>query len=396
VKRRLVTAALLLGLLPLAGALSACGSSGAAAPEKVRTVERTRVRVVEQQRGSSGGRFDAEGLYRRYSPGVVTVISIFDGGPSILGKGGGEGGQGSGFVLDGDGYIATNAHVVTNGEGPDAKRAKSVYIEFSDGNRVPGKVVGADLNSDVALLKVDPAGLSLTPLALGVSHGLTVGDPVAAIGSPFGEQQSLSVGVISALNRDIDSLTNFSIGNAIQTDAAINPGNSGGPLLDAGGKVLGINSQIKSSGGGGEGVGFSVPVDTVRRSLRGLRQSGKVSYGYLGVSALSLYPQLAERLKLPVKTGALVQDVVGGSPADKAGLGAGGDKIDFQGDRGIQSGGDVIVSVDGAPVTLRDNLSDLISRHGEGDKVKLAVIHDGQRKTVDLTLGKRPVRAPKT
>jgi S1-C subfamily serine protease len=392
-----LTVALLLGVVPLTGGLAACGgSSHPAATERVRTVKETRVQVVQQQRGSGGARLNAEGLYQHYSPGVVTVISIFDGGSSILGKDGGEGGQGSGFVLDGDGYIATNAHVVTNGEGSSAKRAKSVYIEFSDGNRVPGKVVGADLNSDVALLKVDPQGLSLTPLSLGVSHGLKVGDPVAAIGSPFGEQQSLSVGVISALNRDIDSLTNFSIGNAIQTDAAINPGNSGGPLLDAGGKVLGINSQIKSSGGGGEGVGFSVPVDTVRRSLQGLRKTGSVSYGYLGVSALSVYPQLARRLGLPVKSGALVQEVVGGSPADKAGLKAGGDKIDFQGDRGIQSGSDVIVSVDGAPVTQRDNLSDLISRHAEGDKIKLVVIHDHQRKNVDVTLGKRPLKAPKT
>ena len=392
---RRLTAALLLGAIPLAGGLAACGGSDPAGAQKVKTVERTRVRVVEEQRGSSGTRFDAEGLYRRYSPGVVTVVSIFDGGSSPL-KGGGEGGQGSGFVIDGDGHIATNAHVVTNGEGPSAKRAKSVYVQFSDGNRVSGKVVGADLNSDVALLKVDPAGLSLTPLSLGVSHGLRVGDPVAAIGSPFGEEQSLSVGVISALDRDIDSLTGFSIGNAIQTDAAINPGNSGGPLLDAGGRVLGINSQIKSSGGGGEGVGFSVPVDTVRRSLRGLRRSGSVSYGYLGVSALSLYPQLAARLKLPVKMGALVQKVVGGAPADKAGLHAGGDTIEFQGDRGIKSSSDVIVSVDGAKVTLRDNLSDLISRHAEGDKVKLEAIHDGQRKTIEITLGKRPASAPKT
>jgi S1-C subfamily serine protease len=398
VTRRRLIAALLFGAVPIAGGLTACGGSGAssdsAGAQKVRTVERTRVRVVEQQRGSGGARFDAEGLYRHYSPGVVTVISIFDGASSLL-NGGGQGGQGSGFVLDGDGYIATNAHVVTNGQGASAKRAKSVYIDFSDGNRVPGKVVGADLNSDVALLKVDPAGLSLTPLSLGVSHGLKVGDPVAAIGSPFGEQQSLSVGVISALNRNIDSLTSFSIGDAIQTDAAINPGNSGGPLLDAGGKVLGINSQIKSSGGGGEGVGFSVPADSVRRSLRSLRRSGSVSYGYLGVSALSLYPQLAARLKLPVKSGALVQDVVGGSPAEKAGIGTGGDKIDFQGDRGIKSGGDVVVAVNGARVTQLDNLSDLISRHAEGDKVKLDVIHHGSRKTVEVTLGKRPAKAPK-
>jgi S1-C subfamily serine protease len=396
-RSRLATAALA-AALPFAAGLSACGEGDSAAKPQVRTVEKTRVRVVEQQRGAGGGRLNAEGLYRRLSPGVVTVISIFDGGGgSLLGGGGGDpqGGQGSGFVLDGEGYIATNGHVVTSGEGARAKRAKSVYIEFSDGNRVPGKVIGVDLNADVALLKVDPGGLSLTPLPLGVSHGLKVGDPVAAIGSPFGEPQSLSVGVISAIDRDIDSLTSFSIGNAIQTDAAINPGNSGGPLLDAAGKVLGINAQIKSSSGGGEGVGFSVPVDAVRRSLRELRRSGKVSYGYLGVSALSLYPQLAERLKLPVKTGALVQDVVGGSSADDAGLKDGGDKIDFQGDKGIESGGDVIVSVDGDRVTRQDNLSDLVSRHREGDRIKLEIIRDGKRKSVDIKLGKRPDRAPK-
>jgi len=382
-------------LVILAVPLAACGSDSSSGAEKVRTVEKTRVRVVEEQGGSGDSRFDAHALYRRFAPGVVTVLSLFEGGSQLLGKDEGEGGQGSGFVIDADGHIATNAHVVTNGEGGSAKRAKSVYVQFADGNRVSADIVGTDPNADVALLKVDPAGLSLTPLRLGASHGLKVGDPVAAIGSPFGEEQSLSVGVISALDRDIESLTAFSIGNAIQTDAAINPGNSGGPLLDARGRVLGINSQIKSSGGGGEGVGFSVPVDTVRRSLRALRRTGKVSYGYLGVSALSLYPQLAKRLDLPVEQGALVQEVVDGSPADDAGLEAGGDKIDFQGDKDIESGGDVIVSVDGARVTLQDNLTDLISRHAEGDKVSLVVIHDGDRKTTDVTLGKRPAKAPK-
>jgi S1-C subfamily serine protease len=391
VTRSRLAAAALIAVLPLA----ACGDKESSGKPEVKTVEKTRVKVVEQG-GANGSRFDAQGLYRRLAPGVVTVISIFDGSPSLLGEDGGEGGQGSGFVIDGDGHIATNAHVVTNGTGARAKRAKSVYVEFSDGNRVKGKVIGADLNADVAMLKVEPGGLSLTPLPLGVSHGLSVGDPVAAIGSPFGERQSLSVGVISALDRDIDSLTNFTIGNAIQTDAAINPGNSGGPLLDAAGKVLGINSQIKSSGGGGEGVGFAVPVDTVRRSLRALQRSGKVSYGYLGVSALSLYPQLGERLDLPVKSGALVQEVVDGSPAEDAGLKAGGEKIEFQGDKDIASGGDVIVSVDGDRVTRANNLSDLISRHHEGDKVELQVLRDGDRKTVEVTLGKRPARAPKS
>ena len=374
--------------------LAACGGDdGDDAAEKVRTVEKTRVRVVEEG-GGNGKRFNAESLHDRLAPGVVTVISIFGDAASSLLEDGGEGGQGSGFVLDGDGYVATNAHVVTSGSGSRGKRAKNVYVEFSDGNRVPGKVVGADPNADVALLKVDPKGLSLTPLKLGSSRGLQVGEPVAAIGSPFGEPRSLSVGVISALDRDIESLTNFAIGNAIQTDAAINPGNSGGPLLDSGGEVLGINSQIKSASGGGEGVGFAVPVDAVRRSVRELRRSGRVSYGYLGVSALSLYPQLAKRLDLPVESGAVVEEVVDGSPAADADLDDGDDKIEFQGQKDIPADSDVIVSVDGDKVTRSHNLSDLIGRHAEGDKVKLEIVRDGDRRTVEVTLGKRPARAP--
>ena len=225
----------------------------------------TRVKVVEGI-GSKGG-FDPAQIYDRLAPGVVTILSLFEGGASILDDGG-EGGQGSGFVIDGEGYIATNAHVVTSDSGG---RAEQVFVEFSDGNRVEAKIVGVDPNADVALLKVDPSGLSLTPLRLGVSHGIVVGEPVAAIGSPFGERQSLSIGVISAIDRNIESLTRFQIGDAIQTDAAINPGNSGGPLLDAHGRVLGINAQIKSQSGGGEGVGFAIPVDAVSRSLRELR-----------------------------------------------------------------------------------------------------------------------------
>ena len=194
------------------------------------------------------------------------MLSLFGEATSLL-EDNGEGGQGSGFVLDDRGYIATNAHVVT-AETNDAERAEQVFVEFSDGNRVPAEIVGTDPNADVALLKVDPDGLSLTPLPLGHSEAIDVGQPVAAIGSPFGERQSLSVGVVSAIDRNIQSLTRFGIGNAIQTDAAINPGNSGGPLLDARGRVIGINAQIKSQSGGGEGVGFAIPVDTVSRSLR--------------------------------------------------------------------------------------------------------------------------------
>jgi S1-C subfamily serine protease len=316
---------------------------------------------------------------------VVTVLSVFDGASGLLDSGG-EGGQGSGFVLDGKGYITTNAHVVTSDSG---KRADQVFVEFSDGNRVAAHVVGVDLNADVALLKVDPEGLSLTPLELGVSHGIEVGEPVAAIGSPFGERQSLSIGVISALDRNIASLTRFKIGDAIQTDAAINPGNSGGPLLDARGRVLGINAQIKTQSGGGEGVGFAIPVDAVRRSLDALRAHGRVDYGYLGVSALALWPQLAERLKLDVRNGAFVQEIENDSPAEKAGLRAGNDEIDFQAQQ-ITVGGDVIVAVDGRPLTGTTDLADRISSLSTGDQVSLDVVRDGKHRTVRVRLGERP------
>jgi len=376
---------------PLLAALSAlavvaaggCDSGESAAERKVTT---TRVQVVEGV-GREGG-FDPRQIYDRLSPGVVTVISIFEGGGGLL-EDNGEGGQGSGFVLDGDGYIATNAHVVTSGE-PEAERAEQVFIEFSDGNRVAARIVGADPNADVALLKVEPADLSLTPLRLGTSKSITVGEPVAAIGSPFGEAQSLSIGVISAVDRNIQSLTRFQIGNAIQTDAAINPGNSGGPLLDSHGRVLGINAQIKSQSGGGEGVGFAIPVDAVRRSLRELRERGRVDYGYLGVRTLVLWPQLARRLDLDVTGGALVQDVEDGSPADEAGLEAGDEAIAFQGQPDIPADGDVIIAVDGKRLTRHDDLADVISARSAGDRVELRLVRDGERRRVEVELGQRP------
>jgi S1-C subfamily serine protease len=269
-------------------------------------------------------------------------------------------------------------------------RADDVYVEFSDGNRVAATIVGDDPNADVALLKVDPAGLSLTPLRLGHSASIAVGEPVAAIGSPFGERQSLSIGVVSALDRTIQSLTRFQIGDAIQTDAAINPGNSGGPLLDARGRVIGINAQIRSQSGGGEGVGFAIPVDTVRRSLGELRDRGRVEYGYLGVETLTIWPQLAERLGLDVDTGALVQDVVDGSPAEDAGIKEGDDTITFQGQTNITVGGDLIVGVNGKPLTREHDLADEISAHSAGDHVRLTLIRDGKRRTIEIELGKRP------
>jgi S1-C subfamily serine protease len=352
----------------------------------------TRVEVIESQ--GKGGGFDASALYKTESPGVVTVISIFGSGGlgSLLGgdSGGSDAGVGSGFVLDKTGEIATNAHVVA--QESTLKRAREVYVEFADGNRVKATIVGDDPNADVALLRVAPRGLTLRPLPLGDSTKAQVGEPVVAIGSPFGERQSLSVGVISATDRSIASLTDFNIAGALQTDAAINPGNSGGPLVDSHGRVLGINQQIKTNSGGGEGVGFAVPIDVVKRSLAMLRADGKASYAYLGVSSVELYPQLVRHFGLDVQKGAWVQDVSPGGPAAQAGVHGGGDEQEFQA-AGFKPGGDVITAVGAQPVRSSDELTEAIARYKPGETVDLVVHRDGATKHLSVRLGERPVKA---
>jgi S1-C subfamily serine protease len=366
-----------------------CGGddSGSSSSSSSQTVERTRVQVVE---GLGQKDFDPASIYEKLSPGVVTITSIFGGqsASAILG-GGGAAGQGSGFVIDGDGHVATNAHVITNGTGDKIAKAKEVYVQFPDGNQVPAKIVGYDPNADVGMIKVDPEGLNLVPLNLGHTGAVHVGDPVAAIGSPFGEENSLSVGVVSAKNRTIEALTDFSISDAIQTDAAINRGNSGGPLLDARGRVIGINSQIRSSGGGSVGVGFAVSVDTIRRSLTQIRADGKASYAYIGISSQPLYPQLADKLGVPVKDGAVISDVVNGGPADKAGLKGGGKEIRFQASL-VKVGGDVITKVNGKPITRDNDFSELITRYRPGDTITLELYRGHDRRTAQVTLSERP------
>jgi S1-C subfamily serine protease len=350
----------------------------------------TRVEVVEGL-GESGG-FDAKAIYESEAPGVVTVTSVFGSGGlgSAVGGGEGGGGVGSGFVVNGEGEVATNAHVVTTGEGEAIRRARDVYVEFADGNQVPAEIVGADPNADIALLRIDPSGLKLRPLPLGESSSVEVGEPVAAIGSPFGERQSLSVGVISAVDRSIQSLTNFSISGAIQTDAAINPGNSGGPLVDGEGRVIGVNQQIKTTSGGGEGVGFAVPVDAVKRSLEMLRQGGEARYAYLGVSSVGLFPQLVDRFNLDVQKGAWVQEVNSGGPADEAGIRGGGGPVVFQATE-YKPGGDVITKVDGRPVNDSAELADKIAGFEPGQEVPLEVHRDGEAREIKVRLGERPL-----
>jgi S1-C subfamily serine protease len=379
----------LLACLGAVAILAGCGGGGNASSQtttaaQTKTQTQTQTTKVEVLTPAGGARssFDPRTIYKSEAPGVVTLLAI-NGGHEALG---------SGFVVGADGDIATNAHVVTNDSGAQANQ---VYVQFADGNKLSARILGTDLDSDVALVKVDPSQLrgpdaKIVALPFGSTSELKVGDPVAAIGSPFGEQQSLSVGVVSALNRDIESLTNFPIGNAIQTDAAINHGNSGGPLLDGSGKVIGINSQIRSTGGGGEGVGFAIPVETVTRAVDQLRLQGHVDYAYLGVSSVSLYPQLAERLGLKQISGALIDGVEPGGPADKAGLHGATSHITFQGVPRTPVGSDLIVSVDGRNLTQAEDITDVIGLHRPGDNVALRIVRDNRERTVNVTLGKRP------
>jgi putative serine protease PepD len=336
---------------------------------------------------SSSG-LTAGDIYKRDAPGVVFVRSQivqrtqspFDFGLPQEQRGEATG---SGFVIDKGGTILTNAHVV-NG-------ATKVTVQFQDKQSVDAKVLGKDESTDLALLQVDPDGLKLAPLVLGSSKGVQVGDPAIAIGNPFGLERTLTTGVISAVKRTIQAPNNFQIDDALQTDAPINPGNSGGPLIDATGKVIGINSQIATGGSsatGSVGIGFAVPIDTAKAIIPQLKKSGRVDRGYLGIQSATVDKTLKD-LNLPVSHGALVQQVTPGGPANKAGIRAG--DISAQLDNNpIQLGGDIITKVAGTEIRTSNDLQAAVVDRKPGDKVKVTLVRGGQTKTVEVTLGERP------
>jgi S1-C subfamily serine protease len=334
------------------------------------------------------GTFDARRIYAQRSAGVVTLFSYF--GP-------GNAAQGSGFVISVDGTILTDAHVITTaGEtspGQSVQPARSVYVEFSDRDRIAAKVVGWDVFDDVGVLKVDPSQHALSVVPLGSSAAVAVGEPVAAIGSPLGNENSLAVGVVSAIHRSIPSLTSrYQLVDAIQTDAAITHGNSGGPLLDAAGRAIGINAQIRSQSGTGNdaGVGFAVPIDSARRSVQQLLHGGRVRYAYVGLTSEDLTPSLARHLGLAVSAGALVDTVSPGGPADRAGIHGGTQNIPFEGSSVVR-GGDVIVAIGGMPVTSADDLVRIVTtRLDPGRVVRFTLVRGGKRRTVGVRLADRP------
>ncbi len=332
-----------------------------------------------------GTAFDPEAVYAARAPGVVTIYAN-------LGIDGTA--QGSGFVVDRDGVILTNAHVITNAAEArtNVQGAQAVYIEFADGERIGGRVVGWDLFSDVGVIRVRPADHRLEPVPLGDSAKVVVGEPVAAIGSPFGKQSSLTVGVVSATGRSIDSLAagGFAVSNAIQTDAQINRGNSGGPLFDADGRVIGINAQIESTSGTNEGVGFAIPIDLARRSLDQLLRAGKVRYAYIGVSTQDVTPGIAQEFGLGADRGALVTRVEDGSPAALAGLHGGSRTEAFNG-LDVTLGGDLIVAIGGTKVDNADDVSRLVTTTLEpGQTVTFTVLRGKRRISIPVTLGNRP------
>ena len=330
-------------------------------------------------------------IYRRAAPGVVQVTATqVTTAPSVdpfglpLPSQQQSEALGSGFVIDEAGHIVTNYHVV---EG-----AKSVDVSFSNNESKKAKVVGVDPSTDIAVLQVDAHARALTPLPLGNSDSVHVGDSVVAIGNPFGYDRTVTTGIVSALQRVIQAPNSYSIDHVIQTDAALNKGNSGGPLLDARGEVIGVNSQI-STGGSGEsgnvGIGFAVPINTVRTVAAQLISSGHANHAYIGITAQPVSKSAARLFHLPVSHGLLVAGVQSGSGAANAGLRAGKQSAMLAGET-YPLGGDLIASVDGTPLYTIDKLRDAIANKQPGDKVKLGVYRGSEKRTVTVTLGRQP------
>ena len=341
--------------------------------------------------GSQTGGLSVEEVYRRDAPGVVQISATstttatqtdpFNIFPTPTEQQ--QTAQGSGFVIDKEGHIVTNYHVIQG--------AQHVNVSFSGNDELAASVIGSDASTDTAVLKIDAHSRSLTPLPLGDSDQVSVGDPVVAIGNPFGLARTATAGIVSAVQRQILAPNSVGIHHAIQTDAAINHGNSGGPLINAQAQVIGVNAQISTGGtsDGNVGIGFAIPINTVKTVAAQIIRSGKVEHPSLGVGVQPITEQLVKLFNLPTNRGLLVEDVTAGSGASKAGLQPGTSAVVVEGES-YQLGGDIIVGADGKPVTTVEALQNTIAKKKPGDKLSLEIYRDGHKKTVDVELGRQP------
>jgi S1-C subfamily serine protease len=335
-------------------------------------------------------------IYNRFAPGVVqvsttSVVNVNPTDPFGFPVPGFQQQEtqkalGSGFVIDKAGHIVTNYHVVQG--------AKTIQVSFSNHDSMKARLVGADPSTDVAVLKVDAHARALTPLTLGNSDSVRVGDSVVAIGNPFGLDRSVTAGIVSALQREVQAPNAYPIDHVIQTDAAINHGNSGGPLLNADGEVIGVNSQIQTGGtsDGNVGVGFAIPINTVRTAAAQLIHNGKVEHASLGIKGQAIDADVALLFHFPVDHGVLVQSVVGGSGAAQAGLKAGTNSVVVAGESWL-IGGDLIVRADGQTIASVERLRDVIAAKKPGDPLKLELYRGTKKLSIDVKLGRQPTSA---
>ena len=324
-------------------------------------------------------------IYERAASGVVRINAMNSSTSGSADPLGGQDALGSGFVIDKTGHIVTNYHVVRD--------AGQVTVSFSNRDTVKATVVGTDPSTDIAVLRVETAASALTPLPMGNSDAVRVGDPVVAIGNPFGLDRTVTAGIVSALQRLIQAPNRFTIDHVIQTDAPINPGNSGGPLINARGQVIGVNTQIETGTGtsasGNVGIGFAVPSNTVKDVVAQILRTGRVDHAYLGISGQSLTEDVADQYNLPVENGVLVEEVTEDSGAGKAGLEGGDTEVVVAGES-YTLGGDIVVAFDGKKISSIEQLRDAISGRKPGDKVKLLIYRDANKTSVIVTLGRRP------
>jgi S1-C subfamily serine protease len=385
----LIAAALLGAGLALGGA-AALGGLG----RKTTTVREIQ-ESVSPAAASSSSRADLSinDIYRRAAPGVVQVTSttvvtvpadpFF--GNQFFPQQQEERSLGSGFVVDKAGHVVTNYHVISG--------ARQVRVSFSNGASTKATVEGTDASSDLAVLKIDTSSRALTPLPLGNSDAMQVGDPVVAIGNPFGLDRTVTAGIVSAIQRAITAPNGYTIDHVIQTDAAINHGNSGGPLLNRSGQVIGVNSQIEtgssSDTSGNVGIGFAIPSNTVKTVIAQLIREGHIDRAFLGISAAPITRDLARVFRLPATRGLLVQSVQPGSGAAKAGLEAGTTQVVLAGES-YKLGGDIVVAAAGQPVASLGKLRDVIAAKKPGDSIRVVVYREGKRKSINVKLGRQP------